>query len=388
MSHPVITAAEAPLGTPLLYEGELALLDRPRRVLLVSRVERRPLPDAGWMLDMQAALRHGVSGGEVLVGGVDRTPFEAALLTCRRLGGAAVVALEEPLAAYDSLRALLPERHLLVWPARRWEKDSPAMRDRLMGCLADRAYEIRVRAGGNMQTIAEELRARECAIERWDVVPPLVRVLEPSDRLEWSSRTATRGQDTPSTNGFLTHFTREPDGAWPAEERTAYIDWLCSGVQYEPRDGFAALCRILSEKRIRGGGELIPGAEPMVCFTSLPPEAAVKLRRWRKGLVRWSFSKYGLAIRQAALERLGARAVRYLARSELKALPVEERQFAQLERSEKIDWSAEAEWRVRGDVELSKFKRGDVVALVASENEMQQVADRFGIAARVLPLSP
>jgi len=182
---------------------------------------------------------------------------------------------------------------------------------------------------------------------------------------------------------YLTHFTREPEGAWSGETRASYLDWLSGGAPFAPRDGFAALCRILREKRLRAGGKLLPSSTPMACFSALPPQQAGALRRWRKGLARWTFSHYGLAIRKETLIKLGAQPVRYVSREELRQAPAEERRFLQLAASQEFAWSSEAEWRVRGDINLAGLPASSLLALVTTPAEAQTLTAEFGLKAYV-----
>ena len=403
-----LETAVAGLNVPVGHSGDISLLERPRRTLLVSRGERQPNPATPWLAAVIEATQKLSAQGEVLVTGTGRVPYDAALWTCARAGGAAIVALEGPPGPTDAWRSWLPERHLLVWPREGIREQAQRQRDLLMGMLAGSGYAIRVRKSGIMAEVEGLLVARHCPVVPW-----------PCAKHRGTNRFATAGRaDTedsekrqknlsvasvampvsqpeaitaqpaspPDTEwDSLTHLTREPDGAWLGEERTQYLDWLCSGTPFVPRDAFATLQRILREKRLRACDRLIPGRRPMVCFAARPPSAWDSLRRWRKGLLRWTFSRYGLAVRRATLSALGARPVQYVEREALLRTPPAERAFMQRARTAVADWTAEAEWRVAGDVDLAPISPAELLAFVATPAEAEYVRAQFGVSARVSP---
>ncbi|HLX64592.1 MAG TPA: hypothetical protein VKX17_25185 [Planctomycetota bacterium] len=384
MSHPVIFAAEEALNCRLDSLGNLALLDGPRRALLISRAERNPTPATPWIRDTIAATNALIAAGETLVAGTNRTAWDVALLTCKAKGGAAIVALEDqPRGIVDP--QLVPGNALTVWPS-----DSEALdksgrllrRDSLVALLADRAWTICVRESGNMSMAAELLRARGCPVENW-IDRAAVKADDDASRKIDESTAPNEIKSAPdfSFAGRLTHFTREPDRLWPGELPVERLRWLCSGPNFEPRDGFQALRRILSEKKLRACSKLIPSSQPMVCFTARDPIALLAENRWRKGLRRWTYSPYALSFLSEDLCTLGAASVRYVSREEMQATPVKARGFCQIKESSGIDWAREMEWRVSGDVDFSRIEPARIVALVARADEARRIEDEFGIRA-------
>ncbi len=379
--------------------GDPALFSLPRRALLVSRTPRRPVPATGWVRGVLESVRRSVAAGEAIVTGVGRDPYELALNEVRRQRGAAIVVLRGPSrdAADEAWRALLPERHLCVWRdapategaakpagAGRRQNDEAQLRDRdlLIGRLSDRAWAIEVRRGGVMAEVAEELRRRGCAVENGTQEAGREKrgarnEADPASSIPHPASVLSDGLQ-PVASGLLYHYTREPDGAWPGESRVTYLDWLIDGPLDGRRDAVDALKRILAEGRIRASGRLMPNREPMVSFTAAPPEEIVALRRFRASLHRWDFRPYAIAIRQNVLERLGARPVRYLPESELKRLPTDERLWGQKHEPPATDWSAEAEWRLRGDLCLADLPRDAVVVLAPTCEEAAALSRLFG----------
>ena len=386
MEHPVLCAAAKALGQPLACRGEPGLLDRARRrACLISRMPRTPEPNTPWVRKLCAVTDRLCDSGEILVTSVGRLPFELSLWKARERGGAAVVVLPEAptpqLENETHLRELLPENHLLVWPQSAFSAAATQfLRDRLMGELADRASLIEIRRGGNMTRVLDSLCARHCPIEH---------APEPPGNDEPQPFAATPAPDEPpifpENWDFLTHFTREAEGPWPGEPIGAYFKWLASGIPFIPRDAFATLCRILDERLLRGSSTFISGKARMVCFSAVEPAHAASLRRWRRGLGRWSLSLHGVALRREVLRKAGARPVEYVPGEALKTTDSAERCFVQLKKSSAADWSEEHEWRIHGDVDFSQVPAGDLCVLVSTPAEAAHIRKTYALAAYVLP---
>jgi hypothetical protein len=382
MSHPVLDSASAALGVALETRGDLSLLDRARRCLLISRAEKSPQPDTPWVRATVEAVHELLARNEILVTGTGRTAYDAALWSCAERGGSAVVAFER---APNSLPDIAPAKTLFVWP-RQTPKDSAEaqlLRDRLMSELSVRAFAIHVRKTGNMAALAERMKLRGAPVEPFkakDSPAPAESI-----SIEQPKLTSTRFALPDETDWtYLTHFTREPSGAWPGESQSDYLRWLCSGSPFAPRDSFASLFRILKEKRIRACGRLMPGGVPMVCFTELHPRQTVPLRRWRSGLLRWSFTQYGLALRKEVLLQHAARAVIYSDRKTIEATSPAAQCFMQVKSSGQHDWTIEEEWRIAGDLILVEIPQESMLALVSNVFEAEIVRSNFGVQAAVI----
>src|SRR5689334_10345357 len=129
--HPVLVAAEDSLGMKLKAEGDLSLLDTPRRMLLVSRAQRNPQPDSPWLLATVSASAKIAAEGETLVSGMGRIAYDAALFTAKRLDAPAIVVFQRPFSSSSGIEhpELLPRRHLTIWPQRRLDADARSQRD-------------------------------------------------------------------------------------------------------------------------------------------------------------------------------------------------------------------------------------------------------------------
>ncbi len=377
----VLKQAETVLGCSLRTEGELGLLNAPRRALLVSRTKRNPAPTEGWVRGVIDAATHAILASETLVVGDGRVPWQLALWTCRQHGGSAIVVG----AANCAPGEFRPKNALLVWP----EKQSPpikkearmVLRDRLVGLLATNAYSIQLRRGGNMECVGAEMKARGADVIEWPCNDKVVR--EPPAPDAWT----IRGDLPPiSFAGRLTHFTREPDGPWPGETDSDYFNWLwlSNSRHVVRRDAFQTLRRILSETKLRGCGRLIRNRTPMVCFTQREPSELLAENRWRKGLLRRAYSPYAISFLQADLSAFDARPVQYMPRECFKPYSADDMAFFQIESSAGVDWVSELEWRVRGDVDFSHIDPRRIAVLVAHDFEAAQLEREFGVQARTI----
>ena len=170
---------------------------------------------------------------------------------------------------------------------------------------------------------------------------------------------------------FLVHATRRPSTNWPGESTEEFLTELILSHTPPDRSESATLRRMLEEQRIRASSAGIRGGVPIVSFSASPPGELLRLRTYRRHRTRWDYEPYGLCIRRTALERLGARPVCYgddLLWDRLSDAdrPWFQKQFTTTN-SERIDWSHEREWRVRGDVSLVGFDVTDAVVFVPSE---------------------
>jgi len=355
--HPILESTAQEAGATVSYEGDTALLQRPLRALLVSRNTTPPAPSAPWVRVLCVEAARAVCAGETLVTGAGRVAYELPLLLCAEHAAPMVVLRKEN----ETLAVPLPPGSLQIVLR---GNVSDSVRDALLGCLATLATRIAVRSGGNMAKIAESIAQRGGILSTAEVADDAA-----TPREHWPRHVLA---PVFAPWPYLTHFTREADGAWPGESQRDYLNWLRNAAA-PARHSFATLLRILREKRIRAAGRFIRGGTAVTCWTELPPDRIASLRCWRKGLRRWNFTPYGLAIPRATLESLGAHPVRYDSD--------DTNPFAQAARSGSYDWTAEREWRVVGDVDLSRVPSAEMIVLTATANEAEQIRKEFGLKA-------
>ena len=192
-------------------------------------------------------------------------------------------------------------------------------------------------------------------------------------------------ESVPAT-GWLTHCTRLP-GRWPGEEESSHVEKLVLS-EAEERSPLQALLRIVSEQRLLASSEGIRGAFRVVCFSECPLAELLARRTWQKHRTRWDFEPYGICIRQGSLKKLGTAPVEYGDESTWSQLSAERRPWFQKNQSHigdrDVDWTAEKEWRLAGDLDLSQFGSEEAFVFVASQAEAARVQPHCRWPVRVV----
>jgi hypothetical protein len=173
---------------------------------------------------------------------------------------------------------------------------------------------------------------------------------------------------------YLYHYTRPCPGPWPGQSYHDYLDSLLEGEKSCGHNAPDTLERILREGRIRGGHRLVRGVDAVVSWTSRPPLDLTEMRRWNRGLMRWTFEPYGIAVNRRELRRLGAKPAVYGPAQLYQELPPEERYRFQLQGSTGMSWKLEREWRLLGDLTL--HARMDVFVFVPTASDAEELERR------------
>ena len=122
---------------------------------------------------------------------------------------------------------------------------------------------------------------------------------------------------------------------------------------------------------------MIRGSTPAVSFTERPPHELEDIVRWHRGLIRWSFEPYGIAVLKDTLLTLGVKQVIYGEEHVFRELPKAETFRFQLVKPDGNDWAEEKEWRLSGDLDLLRIPREHVVAIVPTREEAATLQRRF-----------
>ncbi len=314
-------------------------------------------------------------------------------------------------------------------------------RDRLLAFLSDHHLVIEVRAGGNLTDVLTR-RQRSSPRSQWVFLPEKsdartggnLRLL--AEFPEWSkpvregnlaapegpasfsggrgaaagpARVSAAGApreigESPALNApaslasaarppgeiawkeHLYHYTRSCPGPWPGE---SHEDYLASILRRDPLSGHGVLdtlARILLEARIRAGGKLIRGRLSVTSWTSRPPAQLESIRRWNRGLLRWTFEPYGLAVRRERLMRTGARPVVYGGDEVYARLKDSERFRFQRHKPVGGDWKAEREWRTDHDFSLEGLGPEDGFIFVPEYADAEGLEHRLFLAGAACEL--
>jgi hypothetical protein len=174
---------------------------------------------------------------------------------------------------------------------------------------------------------------------------------------------------------YLSHWTRAERHPWPDQTSLSQFDRLF--LDEDRLSGpLETLCRILVQQRLLASGRLIRGGRPVVCFTAVPLREFRRRRIFRPQLSRWDFEPFGVVVRRRVLQRLGARPVKYVRQP---APPAGARAHSQPvvhvgNRSAAMDWSAEREWRLCGDLDLRQLGPDEAAVFVPDQAAARVVA--------------
>jgi hypothetical protein len=177
----------------------------------------------------------------------------------------------------------------------------------------------------------------------------------------------------------LVHCTRAVAGPWPLESDRQFLDSILATC--EPRDALASLKRILDRRLLARSKSGLRGGHRAVCLSAASLRWIRDARVYRPHRMRWDFEPYGLCFSRRALGVLGAKPVVYAEDDRhWRQLSEEQRFLFQLATSNNgaIDWRAEEEWRLPGDLSLTDLDPGDYCAFTKDAQE----------AARLAPTSP
>ena len=389
-----------------------------RVALFNSRKPRHASPADRWVRLTLLAARQLARGGRTLVTGLGPLHYDLPLFVALETPGRAIVFLD---AAPDTPRAEMLRRRYpealgctsvtIVHPDA--ERAAGEERDRAIGETADLAIVVEARRGGVMERIgfdllrrhrpvlafppdegpdtagngrlldagADELTAADLDLDPATLaaaLAPGARPLVPP-RLPSPFPPARRAGDWP----YVMHYTRACPAELPGETRWAYVRSLVESRDPGFHRGSRVLRRILAGSCIQASGRLIRGGHAVVSFTAAHPADVAALARWARHLGRWTFEPYGMGVRRELAPRLGLRPVVYGPPGLYRALPEAERYLFQVADTAGIDWTAEREWRARGDVDLHRWPAADGIVVVPSEEEACTVrrASRFRVVS-------
>ena len=277
-------------------------------------------------------------------------------------------------------------------------RDRSLARDRAVIAMADRVDGLYVRRGGTLHRAirqrVDQRPHRPTRIAYWPGQKTAVDEIVASGAMGWylsdgtsaasdgvrSSEAVVGGSDflvRPPPGRWLVHCTRARVGGWPGQTDDQYRDELLGGDEdaYWRRTPLDSLCRILDQRRLAGSAIASVRSQPVVCLSARPLDELLAGRTFRSHLSRWDYEPYGVLIRQTAAESSGVRPVIYFSDGDKPSVAPGDRWFHH-PRGTTHDWTAEREWRCRGDLDLSDWVKDDVrVFAVDDEISRRRLAD-------------
>jgi len=364
----------------------------PYAVILNSRQSRTPTGNDPWVISTLKAVHHAVDRGLTIISSLGLNTWELVTWAAgnyggrilvyvpypyhKNIGGGMVAPIDDQMVLTETILReydLNPSRTNFRFP------DAPAstgtrkscwpIRDEETVSLADTIYPISIRPGGNLAALMTRIGSNKKICEEFCI---------PYQRGKKQAAPIVNGQpisDALADNSwpYITHWTRAADGKWPGETAASYYRDLTQSCDTYPRSGLATLQRIIREQRLRASTRNIRGGLSVVSFSALPPGNAVKLMRWRKRFVRWSFEPYGMGIKKDFALATGVRPVIYGTPEDYHALIEGDRPFFQNRGARGGDWEPENEWRHFGDLDLNIIPADQLMIIVRSPEEKTQV---------------
>lgn len=292
---------------------------------------------------------------------------------------------------------------------------SDLLADSLLAAAGHRIVALKVRKGGRVDRVLQRcldeadltapvLLADHRNVRQRDHMQHLVeagavRWLLEHGETESGDRTATAGGDDASRHsgpsnikGFdredvptvlhsvlvapeqwLSHWTRAHPGAWPDQDDDEFWDELILGCRTSDRSAFATLLKILQDRRLNAAGA--GQGTRCVSFTAVPLAEFRERRIFRRHKQQFDFEMYGIAVRRDVLSARGAKPVIYTDRESPVTAECDDAWLRQPATNAvgTIDWTAEQEWRLVGDLSLDELAADELVVFVSNEVEVQRV---------------
>jgi hypothetical protein len=407
-TEPAPNPTEHPVCSSVLFVRGCLNRRRPWLAVFNSRKPRSPSPDAKWLDALRFALSDPCWNDFSFATGIGTLTYD--------MIGAYAFHKELPFVVAATFSPLEPNSEIagLYGDAARnlallsCLVDTNACsktrrllcRDRLLSALAQVHLVLEIRSGGNLASVLErqqrtnprfqfvfepggETSANAANYNLLHEFPAFSKGFRvPESTVSSSTIPSVAGDadfsydpdpidpDRIDWREYLFHYTRTCAGPWPGESQREYLLGLLAGEALSGHSALDTLIRILMEGRIRAGTKLVRGNEAVISWSSHSPGELFILRRWNPALVRWTVEPYGIAVRKDLLRSLGAKPAIYGSEPVYSRLAEPERYRFQLSRSgSAASWRHEREWRIRGDLVLSRLKPDAGFVFVRTEEE-------------------
>jgi hypothetical protein len=429
-------AREAPsqsVGCPcpavLFCKGRLDL-DLPLLAIFNSRKPRIVSPHSNWLKALRSCFLSLDSRDVALAGSAGTITYDLVCAYAQRSGLSQLLVLPGPLLNAekellerygDESADPIPLLSCMLDSESCSKRQAQVCRDRVLGALAHIHLVLEIRSRGNLSAVLEEIQAKSprpqfvfdpeetnsmnsgnrALLTKFSEhahgfklpgprdlpSPNPVQTHRPANKdsvrsSEWRPR--PRGFDYSSRHGqilwgdYLYHYTRASAGPWPGE---TYVEYLLNLLDERPLSGHSALetlIRILQERLVRAGSKMVRSKAEVTSWSSHPPGELFEMRKWNRGLARWTVEPYGIAVRRDILRSHGAKPAIYGGDQVYSRLPESARYRFQLSRSTpSASWRVEREWRVPGSLALDKIESDGVFAFVQTDEEKEKVCSHL-----------
>jgi hypothetical protein len=293
------------------------------------------------------------------------------------------------------------------------KKNPMVCRDKLLACLCDYYVVLEVRRGGNLSEILEGEQRRRPHPQR--VLIPKAGSVETdgsvqlfNDFPKWSTPIFEKDLERPVTRlhglntgsraqilglkdipwqEYLYHYTRACPGPWPDQSREEYLLSLLENDALSGHTALDTLACILVQREIRSSSRLIRGDQAVTSWTSRPPPEMKSMRRWNRGLMRWTFEPYGVAVKRTLLLQKGAKPVIYASEKAYQRMKPSERFRFHLHAPPRCSWKAEKEWRLPQDFCLDAISAEDGFIFAPHSSDADFLGRYLQATGRRLPIA-
>ncbi len=355
--------------------------------ILLSRQPRRPCRTTPWVENSCRALRWIRSKGLYLVTSVGMPTWELVCAEARNLHIPQTIILPlhdpedfEPQQNYLRSQLDLPPETTFI-PVLPNAPDEPkrtflSRRDQLVIEHAELLIPVSIRPDGIMSRLTSETDKTVMDLFQTKYTPrekPLKYTI-PTDRLNPGLC------ELPHT--CLIHWTRTTNHPWPDERLLDFYRALIRCHRY-PRSAMDTLQHILATGRLIGSTRHMPHDRRCVAFSSLTPDRAIPLMRWRARYGEMSFEPYGIGIEIKTALNLGIREVNYYD-PEKEPPPDNENRWRWQSIGTKTDWRQENEYRFLGDLNLHKIPRNKLLIFCRYPREAATIVTTTGLPAMAI----
>ncbi len=367
-------------------------LKRPFAAVLNSRQSKTPRGAERWVANTVAAVEYLAGNGITILSSLGTHPWNFLVWAVGHVGGNQIVVHplyreDDPEAVVERIVAdfdLESERTGFVLFETDYPINRPKLawrdRDRAIFEMADMLFPVSVRPGGNFFNDIQRHTNPGTEIVRdfsCDYSPAKRRGIKPLERDGIESEFSAEKWN------YITHWTHTFNGPFPGENSAKYYNAVANSGEAYCRTAFDSLQKILSDGQIQASGTHARKKTTFVSFTELPPTEAIKLMRWHRRDMRFTFEPYGVAIDKKIALEIGIRPVIYGQPADIERLPESDRPYFQ-PNGKKGDWTAEKEWRFIGNLDLSFIPDESMLVIVRKSTEAGRIRRDFNERVAVI----
>jgi len=182
-------------------------------------------------------------------------------------------------------------------------------------------------------------------------------------------------------DGYITHFTRAFNSAWPTERPIDFYRDILKSTTY-PRCALDSLLNIVATERIIASANHMPRKEPTVSFSALPPARLIAMIRWRARYSRMSFEPYGIGIATGVAREMSILPVVYHDGAD-NGGDTDDVYWRRQSRGRITDWETEKEYRHLGDFDITGVPKESLILFCHTGKEADLIEQKTGL--RTIP---